>query len=234
MNLVIFDIDGTLTQTNRVDNECYEETFAQMFGHRVISDDWHNLEHMTDAGILDGLLRNLRGSGPAPAETDVFKKAFFARLGRARTGEPKAFGPVPGAGELLDLLRTAPDWSVALATGGWRCSALLKLEAAALPFQGLPLATSDDAVSRTDIVGKAVKRAQRMNPGNYFEKIVSVGDGAWDVRAAREMGLSFVGIGPEEKLRKHGAAHVRPDLANAREFLELLARAGPPNRAGGL
>ena len=165
MNLVLFDIDGTLTRTNRVDNDCFQETFARLFGRRVRPQDWHGLTHVTDAGILDGLLKNLRGRGPSPAETAAFKEDFFQRLEQARKNEPEAFSPLPGAGELLGLLGADPEWRVALATGGWRTSALLKLEAAGLPFQGLPLATSDDAVSRTAILRKAMERAQGAGPG---------------------------------------------------------------------
>ncbi len=48
MNLVIFDIDGTLTDTNAVDGECYAAAFEREFGRPV---DWRNLTHRTDSGI---------------------------------------------------------------------------------------------------------------------------------------------------------------------------------------
>ena len=53
MNLVMFDIDGTLTQTCAVDAACYVEAVMEVTGLRAISTDWASYRHTTDSGILD-------------------------------------------------------------------------------------------------------------------------------------------------------------------------------------
>ena len=186
---------------------------------------------MTDAGIIEGLLVNSRGQGPTPKETTAFKESFFQKLEREFASNPDSFAPVPGALETISAIRCDPQWAMAIATGGWEGSALFKLRCAGIGLEGVALATSDDAVARTGIVAKALERAARINPGNEFERIVSVGDGSWDVRAARDLGLAFVGIGSRERLTGSGARHIRPDLRNSKEFLKLLSRAIPPARA---
>ena len=40
MRLVIFDIDGTLTETMKVDEECFVRSFAEVFGFTDIDTDW--------------------------------------------------------------------------------------------------------------------------------------------------------------------------------------------------
>jgi len=40
VNLVIFDIDGTLTATNQVDTRCFAAAFLEVFGTEI-STDWH-------------------------------------------------------------------------------------------------------------------------------------------------------------------------------------------------
>lgn len=40
MKLVMFDIDGTLTQTDAVDGACFVKALEEVFGFAGISDDW--------------------------------------------------------------------------------------------------------------------------------------------------------------------------------------------------
>jgi phosphoglycolate phosphatase-like HAD superfamily hydrolase len=49
----------------------------------------------------------------------------------------------------------------------------------------------------------------------HFERIVSIGDGYWDLVAARLLGLDFIGIGSgqaAERLKAAGARNVFPNL----------------------
>lgn len=54
MKLVIFDIDGTLTQTNRVDSGCFVEVVKEVLGVEDFETDWSQYQYVTDRG---GLLR---------------------------------------------------------------------------------------------------------------------------------------------------------------------------------
>ena len=131
---------------------------------------------------------------------------------------------------MLSLLRKASQLAVALATGGLRISAELKLKRADLRLGDLPFATSDDAVSREDILRIAAERAAKKYRAQ-FASITFVGDGIWDVRAARERAWRFIGIGAGEqarRLRQAGASIVIPDYRDSEVFMALLLNDNTP------
>jgi len=43
MNLAIFDIDGTLTETNAVDEICFVQAFADAHAITEINTNWRNM-----------------------------------------------------------------------------------------------------------------------------------------------------------------------------------------------
>ena len=52
MNLAIFDIDGTLTETNAVDEICFVQAFADAHAITEINTNWTEYEYVTDSGIM--------------------------------------------------------------------------------------------------------------------------------------------------------------------------------------
>ncbi len=50
MHLVMFDIDGTLTETMKVDEECYVRSLAEVCGFTDVETDWSSYTHATDSG----------------------------------------------------------------------------------------------------------------------------------------------------------------------------------------
>lgn len=92
---------------------------------------------------------------------------------------------------MLARLMRSPDHVVAIATGGWRQSALLKLDTGGFGEIGCPIATSDDAPDRTDIMKIALAQL-----GSSFSSITYYGDGTWDRDATYALGWDFVPVGP--------------------------------------
>ena len=137
---------------------------------------------------------------------------------------PRAY-QIPGSGEILSILGKSFDFAAALATGGLRVSAELKLRSANLLNPFIPLASSNDAVSREEIIRIAARRAAEKY-ATQFAKFTYVGDGVWDAKAARDVGWRFIGIGSGEqadRLRQAGAGMVIPDYCPSEGFLDLLA-----------
>ena len=171
------------------------------------------------AGIAGGHFRQPRrhlGRQGRDEELAAVKRRFVELLQAERDRDPAQFESVAGARAFLEWLRAA-GWGVALATGGWEASARLKLEAAGLDMD-LPWAHADDAMPREDIVGLAIRRASRRFGIEHFEKVVSLGDGTWDLEVARRLGLAFVGVTAEsdaDALRAAGAGHTLADYSDA-------------------
>lgn len=230
MKLIVFDIDGTLTHTNEVDEECYVRAFEEEHGFTGIDTDWSLYPSCTDAAIALELFARHRGGEPAAGEMDRVRRRFFGLLEAALARAPHQFAEIPGAAEALRRLRRAPGFRVALATGGWDASARLKLRAAGLDIDGLPLATSDDSPLREEIVRRAIALAEA--EAGPFESIVSIGDGLWDLQVARALGLGFLGVASgerAERLRRAGAGLVIESFLDLDRFIKDLDRTPVPS-----
>ena len=216
--LAVFDIDGTLTATNEVDDECFLRAVREVLGLDV-TPDWADAPHVTDAALASWICRQYRGRSLRDGEVAAILARFIDHLEHALANQPSRFAPIEGAPDVFERLREQ-GWDSAMATGGWNDSARLKLRAIGVDPERTALATSSDAYSRVEILELAVRRA----PAGHT-RIVSVGDGVWDVAAARQLGWPFVGIGTgrrEERLRAAGATIVLPDLRDTAVLLSAL------------
>ena len=213
MKLAIFDIDGTLTDTNAADNACFLQAFEESLGIRDIDTDWTSYRYSTDSGIVTEILERHRGQVDEE-QVEALRTRFVALLAERFKTQP--LEPIPGAPELLRRLEAAPGWAYAIATGGWRESALLKLRTAGIEIDGVPFASSDEVYSRAAILEAVIAEARRAH-SNRFERTVYIGDAAWDVRTAAKMRLPFVGVGSGprmERLRDAGALHVLENFSD--------------------
>jgi phosphoglycolate phosphatase-like HAD superfamily hydrolase len=124
---------------------------------------------------------------------------------------------------LLARLDQSLQYNVALATGCWRESARVKMASAGMDYDVYPSASADDAPDRESIVQLVVERAAVRYGG--LEDSVYVGDGVWDARACRALGIPFIGIGragQADKLLEEGAVRVFADLADSELFFRVL------------
>ncbi len=221
--LVIFDVDGTLSLTSGVDDDCWSEAAREVLGVSDMSTDWSTYSHSTDEAIASDLIRD-RTDLPRTDETvHRVRDVFIARIRSALVEDPSLFHPVPGSPGVFDLLYRH-GWASAIATGGWRTTACLKMDAAGVPHAGIPAAHADDAHPRESIVSIAANRAGERHAAG-FDRLVYVGDGIWDVRAAQRLGIGFVGIGAGERgarLREEGAEVVLSDYEDGEEFVRAI------------
>jgi phosphoglycolate phosphatase-like HAD superfamily hydrolase len=226
--LVIFDVDGTLCDTNEIDEECFLTAAGEALGGERRGLDWRCCPDITDAGILHWLWQGQLGRLPSQSEVDAMRDRFVALLEERLAREPSRFAAIPGAAELLAGTGST-RWDVVIATGGWSRSARLKLTAAGLPGESL-LASSDDSADRCEVFRLARQRAVERR-GRDYARTVLVGDGAWDVRVAASLGWPFTGVASgerAERLRRAGASAVVKDFRDAARFLEVLEGCGVP------
>jgi phosphoglycolate phosphatase-like HAD superfamily hydrolase len=224
MPLIIFDIDGTLTQSVQADDICFVRALAEVWGFENVDTDWSRYQHVTDAGLLHELHETRTGRTPTTGELHAFRAHFLALLAEMLAENPVA--PIPGAPELLNHLPLHTPYRVSLATGAWGSSARMKMRSAGMRFEDHPAASSDDAPDRVTIMQLSRQRAtERFGEP---EHVVYVGDGIWDARACRNLGLPFIGIGSGERatrLQAEGAVDVLPDFSDLNAFLKILQQA---------
>src|SRR3989442_15621121 len=124
--LVVFDIDGTLTDTNDVDDDCFRRAVADIFALVNTSVDWSDAPHITDSALARWLCQTHCRRDPSDAELAGLASHFVDLLRQELARSPASFSATPGARGLFAELRAA-GWRVAPATGGWLASATLKL-----------------------------------------------------------------------------------------------------------
>jgi phosphoglycolate phosphatase-like HAD superfamily hydrolase len=231
VKLAIFDIDGTLTNTNSVDDECFIKALAEVHAITEISTDWASYPHTTDSGITLQIFQDKFGRAPEDFELEKFKSCFVNMLSEQYHSNSSSFTSITGASVALSKLKQESDWVVAIATGAWRESALLKLRAAKIEFDRIPAAFAEDGLSREEILQSAEKKSLAQYQLSSFAKTVSIGDGLWDVRTARRLNFAFLGVGTDEAaviLHRAGAKHVIENFSDYYQLVNLLNEAQIP------
>ncbi|MEM1264058.1 MAG: HAD family hydrolase [Pseudomonadota bacterium] len=189
MRACIFDLDGTLVQSTAIDAEIFNGAIETILGPVRLRASFSDYTHVTDSGIVAEVLVD-NGYAQDPSLVKAIRLEFVNGLAKhvARCGP---FAQVPGAASFLRRLQNDATTRVAIATGGWREPALLKLTSAAIAFDRIPVATSSESPSRTEIMQSALERiGERVSSVTYF------GDAAWDAQACSELDWEFVAVGP--------------------------------------
>jgi phosphoglycolate phosphatase-like HAD superfamily hydrolase len=226
VNLAVFDVDGTLVRTVDLDDRLYLRACTEAFGVRGVDGDWTRYRESTDSGIAAEIHERHLGRPASPADLARQRRVFARLWEEALRGGDRTCREVAGASAFLGTLRRL-GWRVAIATGGWRVTALHKLRAARIPLRGLPAAFADDAPRRSLIIRIAIERAQQDAP-ERIDRVVYLGDAAWDVHAARELLIGFVGVAEEgdgRPLREAGAARLVRDYTDPAAVIRTLEEA---------
>jgi phosphoglycolate phosphatase-like HAD superfamily hydrolase len=227
--LAIFDIDGTLTKTNKVDHICYINTVQKFIDKEVSTFDPDAFTHFTDSSILIELYQHYLNRPPNAEEEKAFKNYYFEALSRNLVEQPNHFQALAGAPEVIHGL--SDEWAVALATGCWVESAHIKLKGGGVDIGAHPLATASDAVTRQDIMLTAVERAKNFHQVDDFEHIVYIGDGLWDRQSCASLSMPFVGIDADNTNYGKGKLkdfHLLADYTNLEQVHSLLEAAKSP------
>jgi phosphoglycolate phosphatase-like HAD superfamily hydrolase len=227
MNLAIFDIDGTLTLGTSHFRSFVAALEAEC-GFRSVSPNWKDYTHPSDSGIVAQVSRQQAGRELSSDELQRFKDRYLTLLREACRREARA---VNGAAEFLRSLDEDAGWTVAYATGNWHATARCKLAAAGLPANGFPLAGAEDGESRVAILRAAIDQSLERSGVKTFERIVSFGDALWDLEAARELRVPFVGLETTNRgaeMTAAGASHLLPDYGDRERTARALAEAGIP------
>ncbi len=212
MHHVMFDVDGTLVESFEFDEACYLDAVYAVLGHYLDS-DWNRYAHVSDAGILDEHLQSIGKWGERDAIHAEVKKAFIANIEAHLKQTPAK--PIRGAAGFIKQLRANNSVSISIATGGWGETALLKLKSAGIDVRGLPLISSNDHYSRTEIMKIARQKAGATSEHN----ITYFGDAAWDKRACETLGFNFVLVG--ERCEHHQSIDDFTATAHAMSFIGL-------------
>ena len=227
--LIIFDVDGTLVHSNKVDSRCFADTYQKVYGKPFPTIDWTKYPHVTDTSIFQTVIREQFNRDPASGELDAFVEQFTAALHKLRIERPQDFMEVPGAKAAMDRLLEDDSFIVGIATGGSEKPARLKLRHVGIAEQEIHLSGADGKETREGIIERVFDMVETAKLS--YSRTVYIGDAIWDVETTRNMQLDFVGMRIRrdiEVLRNIGAEQVVTDYLDYTAFLEAVDKAKPP------
>ena len=225
MKFVIFDIDGTLTDTKKVEDKCFMKAFKQTFGIDIASQKWEDLQHVTDWGITEEIIQREWNRTLQKNEYERMISNFIELLKTELILDASQFKEVLGARAFFYTLKKLDDFKLGIATGSWESSAKLKLEAIGLALEGICFSNSTYHKSRESITKDVIEQLTRKNNISP-EQIVYFGDGEWDYKTCQNLGITFIGIDIENdgKLSKLGANTVFQDYSHCKDIMTALNR----------
>ncbi len=200
LRAVLFDVDGTLVDTNYLHVVTWWQAFAQG-GQQVAMADIHRAIGMGSDQLLDQLLpddRDRDADSGLTASHDALYATYWTRL-----------RPLPGAVELLRACKRRGLTVVLASSAGETESGILRgvLDAE----DAIDAATFAGDVEHTkpapDLVEVALEKA-----AGQAERAVFVGDTVWDARASQKAGVPCIGLLSggisREELADAGAAQI--------------------------
>ena len=188
MHAVVFDIDGTLLDSNSIDDDLYRASLHHVLGPIRFRAEISDYEFVSDSGILWQVLADNGLTDLSDPTADIIE--YFIEALRDHISEFGGFREVPGARKFFESLHSSQDHYVAIATGGWSASAMLKLHSAGFDLDGIRLSSSDNERDRTAIMRSALDRKE-----SEYDSVTYYGDGPWDRHACKSLGWNFVPVG---------------------------------------
>lgn len=214
--VVLFDIDGTLLETDGASDRAWAHAVRDFYG--VDYDvGAHTGRGVPDPEVGRIILRDVLGREATGRELLRLMRRRMKYLPDEVERSP-GYRVKPGVPELLERL-TSEDYLLGLTTGNVEPAAHAKLSRAGLDHYFSFGGYGSDAERRVDLTRRAIERARRL-AGEELprSRILAVGDTPRDVEAGHGAGIRVVGVATGEysvdDLEAAGADWSVPTLAN--------------------
>ena len=209
MNLVLFDIDGTLIYSGgagaRALNLAFKEKYSIDEAMSVV-----NPHGQTDIAIVEEIFQKKLGRTPTFEEVREILEFYLLYL-REEVWKAEKYRVLDGVGETLEALASSKDFFLGLATGNIEEGARIKLERGDLNKYFKCGGFGSDHRERWQIVRKAWERCLEYT-GEVFSNVYVVGDTPLDIEAGKKAGFKTIGVATSiytfEDLVKSGADFV--------------------------
>jgi phosphoglycolate phosphatase-like HAD superfamily hydrolase len=234
VQLVLFDIDGTLVHTGGAGIKAFARTFATEFNAH------DGVEKINFAGRTDvNLVREFFGLHQIAATPENFRR-FFDRyvFWLDQTVAQNHGGACHGVEGFIDDLLALPNPpALGLLTGNIRLGAEIKLRRYGLWEVFATGAFADDHEDRNQIAAAALARSRRvLGRPLRGDEVVVVGDTPHDIRCGRFIGAKILAVATGgarlEELKQHQPDWAVEDLTriSAREICGRDGVSPSPNK----
>jgi phosphoglycolate phosphatase len=228
LNLLLFDIDGTLLRDGGAAGRAYNRAFEEQFSMLPAHVDKHG---KTDPSISREIALATLGRELTSDETNRLN-ARYCELFPGYLEESEAFFVYPGVADLCMRLSGDGLYCLGIQTGNLESTARAKLGKAGLDsffrFGGY----GSDSADRTVLVQMAIERGRAIS-GRSGSGVIVIGDSPHDIFAGRASGAFTIGVATGKTtapdLAAAGADAVVEDLTEASGIGEILEAAGGKN-----
>mgnify|MGYP002624546710 CR=1 FL=1 len=221
MQVVLFDIDGTLVRTGGAGSAAFGDALRTEFAIARMAAV--SFEGRTDRGIVRELFGHHEVED-SEESWERFCRGYLKHLPerlRERKGEV-----LPGIAQILAELSQMKNTAVGLLTGNLRAGAQAKLGHYRLwehfPFGGF----GDTHSERNDVAVLAREAIQEAVGHVEPERVWVIGDTPLDIRCARHIGARAVAVGTgnytAEQLAEYQPDHALADFSHPAALLRLL------------
>lgn len=192
MLLLIFDIDGTLTENNDVATEAFRKSVYDIFGISKYKEDWKDYKNDSDVGILNEIFFSRYNRNLTLQELKQFQNYYLNCFEYLITVKGKRVLPVSGVSEFFRVISGYNDVKIALFTGGFPAVAKRKLDLISIDNKFL-LSAAFNGLSRKKIFLRCILNAEKKYR-SIFDEIVLFGDSISDIEISNKFNIPLIGI----------------------------------------
>lgn len=224
MKIILFDIDGTILQTNGAGTRAANRAFENIYG---IPEAMTRIDAAgkTDHMILQEIFMHELNREFSKEEAEELYKLYIPFL-EEETGRSETT-VMPGIPKLLENLSSRADMVLGVATGNIEQGAWIKLRSAGLDHHFDFGGFGSDSHIREHLILKALERAKdHIEENTEIKKTFVIGDTPYDINHGRAAGTTTVGVATggytREQLEEHNPDYLFDDLTNLEEVIPIF------------
>lgn len=223
MNLLLFDIDGTLINAGGTALEAAELAFENIYNVKNVMAGIR-ADGKTDYLILKEMFSKGLNREYTMPEADVMFDEYLKTLDSIlQNGNNIEI--LPGIVDLLNTLSEKDDVLLGLATGNIERGAWTKLKHCGLDGYFTFGGFGSDSENREELIRTAIYRAENIAV-DKLEKMFVIGDTPLDIQHGRAAGAITVGVSTGyysyDQLESHNPDYLFADLLDIHTFVDIL------------
>jgi phosphoglycolate phosphatase len=230
MRLVLFDIDGTLLNSEGLGRASMRRALGEIFGSP--GNPAYRYDGKTDKQIVRDVMR-LEGHSDEHIDSrmDELIATYLEGLTEGVKSGQFNVRPHEGVLEILDALEPRKDVVLGLLTGNVETGARTKLKAAGIdPDRFRVNAFGSDHENRPELPAVAQRRAsENLGLEIVGGRMVVIGDTPADIACGRSLGAKAIGVASGhytvEQLKEHDPYAVFASLKDTQQVLESIVNA---------